>query len=126
MCIIVVEPEVDNNYVYDEMPALIPIHYSPDGRDCTISIHNFKTDEASFYPVMQYYSTTLNHRINGVTLSTCTITYGVIETFRDGEVVNIYYPTIADWIKEYSGIENDIIHILDTVFMGDTSLWDIM
>ena len=125
MCIIVAEPEVHINYVYDDLPALIPIYYSPDGRDCTMSIHEFKTNEASFYPLMQLYSTTLNHRINGVTLSSSTLTYGIIETFRDGEPVDIYYPTISDWIRNYSGI-NDIRHILDTIFMGNISLWDIM
>ena len=125
MCIIVSEPEIIHHENYDDLPGLIPIIHSPDGRDCTMSIHNFKTNESSFHALILCYSSVLNHRMNGVTLSSATLDYGVIETMRNGETVDIYYPTIQDWIRNYSGI-NNIRHILDTIFMGNNSLWDIM
>ena len=127
MCIIVNEPEPTyDNYEYNDMPELLPIYYNPQGFDCTISIHQFKTHEASFHDVIKSYSCVLNHVVNGEILSSCMLEYGVIETFRDGSPVNIYYPTIQDWIMNYSGGENNIKYVLDTVFMNEISLCEII
>lgn len=127
MCIIINEPEpLYDNYENDIMPELLPIYYNPQGFDCTISIHQFKTHEASFYDKIKSYSSILNHVVNGQIVSSCTLDYGVIETFRDGESVSVYYPSIQDWIMNYSGTDYTIKYLLDSVFMNETSLWEVI
>ena len=124
MCLPYVEQETIS-YIYDDMPALIPIHYTPDGHDCTMSIYNFKINEAFYYPLILSYSNILHHKINDVIVSSCILDYGVIETYRNGTDVHIYWPSIQDWINMYEDIQNTK-YTFDNVFMGDVSLWNII
>lgn len=112
-------------HIYSDMPGLIDIIYNPAGIDCTNSVFKFKTEEASFYAMILSYSSTLHHKINGVIVSSCTLDYGVIETMRDGEDVNIYWPTIQDWVNMYGDMKNTK-YVLNNVFMGETSLWEVI
>ena len=107
------------------MPALIPIHYTPDGVDCTMDIHNFKTNETFYYPSILTYSNILHHKIDGIIVSSCILDYNLIETYRNGSAVHIYWPSIQEWINMYDGIK-DTKYTFDNVFMDDVSLWNII
>lgn len=117
---------INNDNDIDIMPPLIPIYYNPAGFDCTISVYNFSINESSFYPIIMQYSSILHHKINGQIVSTCMLDYGVIETMRNEHTTNIYYPTIQSWIDGYSGETRTSKYVLDNVFMGNTSLWEII
>jgi len=128
MCVIIPYKESqDSQESIEVMPRLIPIYYH-NNLDCTISIDKFINHEHSFHPNIQDYASTLYHIIDSKIVSACTLTYGVIEYIRDGVAVNIYYPTIQDWIHNYSGETQKITYILDKVFIGENyvPLWDVI
>ena len=128
MCVIMPYKESqDSQEPIEVMPRLIPIYYH-NNLDCTISIDTFINHEHSFHPEIQDYASTLYHIIDNKIVSACTLTYGVIEYIRDGVPVNIYYPTIQDWIHNYSGETQKITYILDKVFIGENyvPLWDVI
>ena len=127
MCIIESqESQEHNEHIYSDMPRLIPIVYHND-QDCTLSVDMFVNHEHSFHPKIVDYASTLYHIIDQKIVSACKLEYGVIEYVRNKNPVNIYYPTIQDWVNSYDSTK-DVKYVLDNVFIGENyvSLWEVI